>query len=108
MAEIKLSEQIYALLQDPLLGDGDVETKLLRLLEAEFLRQHAHYQALDQVLAQKYAMSFPDFMERRTTVQHSNSWEVENDATEWEAAVSQIAALAGKLQEIQQHTTTAE
>lgn len=106
MAAINLCEQTYALLQDPLLGEGDMDTKILRLLKSEFLRQLADYQALDQALTQKYAMPFTDFTERRMTVQHSNSWEVENDATEWAMATRRVAALEGKLQEIHHVTSS--
>ncbi|MBX3011618.1 MAG: hypothetical protein KF832_08915 [Caldilineaceae bacterium] len=105
MAEINLSKQTYALLQDPLLGDGNIETKILQLLEGEFRRQLTHDQTLDQALSQKYAMPFADFMERRTSVQHGNNWELETDAAEWEKAVSAITHLQAKLQEIEALTS---
>lgn len=100
MSTVTLRKEIYTLLDDPRLGEGGVESKILRLVAGEFSRQLQQYRVLDQVLAQKYATSFAEFMERRTTVQHSNSWEVENDATEWEEAMSGIAAIEQKLQEI--------
>ncbi len=100
MATINLSEQIYTLLQDPLLGDETLEIKILRLVEGALLYKLDQSRALDQALAEKYTMSFADFMERRTSVQYNASWEVENDATEWQDAMADIAAIEDRLAEI--------
>lgn len=104
MDTVKLRKETYTLLNDPLLGEGDVDSKILRLVAGELSRQLEQYRILDQVLATKYATSFAEFMERRTTVQHSNSWEIENDATEWEKAMSGIVAIERRLQKIDELT----
>ncbi len=108
MATINLSEQTYALLQDPLLGDEPIEIKILRLLEGALVRKRDQNHALDQTLAQKYTMSFWDFMERRTSVQYNASWEVENDATEWQDAMADVAAIEEQLVTIRELLPSAD
>ncbi len=108
MATIDLSEQTYALLQDPLLGDETVEIKVLRLVEGELVRKLNQAHALDRTLAEKYTMSFWDFMERRTTVQYNASWEVENDATEWQDAMADIPVIEERLATIRTLLPTAD
>jgi hypothetical protein len=100
MATINLSEQTYALLQDPLLGDAPLDIKILGLIEGALLYKLEQSRALDRTLAEKYTMSFIDFMERRTTVQYNASWEVENDATEWQDAMADVLAIEERLAEI--------
>ena len=104
MIELQVSEQTAALLQDPLLGEGDVDAKIRCLLAGEYLRQLSEARAVDQRLAQKYQTAFADFFERRTTVQHGNSWEVEKDATDWEKAVSAIKTWQEKLNAVEELT----
>jgi|688.fasta_scaffold1120160_2 hypothetical protein len=104
MGEVKLSERTQALLSDPVLGDQDTDAKIIRLLEAEYIRQLGRYRRTDRRLAQKYQMSFDDFHERRVTVQHNNSWEVEKDAMDWETAIGGILTMQRKLKEIRQPT----
>lgn len=104
MVALQVSEQTAALLQDPLLGEGDVDAKIRCLLAGEYLRQLSAARAVDQRLAQKYQMSFADFFERRTTVQHENSWEVEKDATDWANAVGAITTWEEKLKAVEEFT----
>lgn len=101
MGEVQLNPQTASLLADPLLGDGDVDNKILRLLTNEYQRRLVDAQAVDQRLAQKYETTFADFLERRTTVQYASSWEVETDTLDWEKAVADLVALASKLKEIE-------
>ncbi|MEZ4736158.1 MAG: hypothetical protein R3E79_54415 [Caldilineaceae bacterium] len=107
MVELHVREQTKALLNDPLLGEGDMDRKLLRLLESEFLRQLIQYRNVDQRLSQKYQMNLREFLERRTTVQHQSNWEVEKDAVDWESAAGNITALERKLKEIEELTDAA-
>lgn len=107
MGEVKLNQKTAALLADPLLGDGDADSKILHLLAGEYQRRLAAAQAIDQRLAQKYQTTFTDFWDRRTTVQHESSWEVEKDALDWESAVASIPALQAKLQAIAEATNGA-
>ena len=102
MSEAKLRQTTVALLADPLLGEGDVDTKILRLLAGEYQRRLADAQAVDQRLSQKDQTTFTDFLDRRTTVQHESSWEVEKDALDWESAVATTSALPAKRKEIEE------
>lgn len=104
MNEVKLSERTQAFLNDPILGDSDADAKVLKLLEAEYVRQLGRYRRTDRQLTQKYQMSFADFYDRRVTVQHNNSWEVEKDAMDWEHAIGGISTIKRKLQEIREFT----
>lgn len=102
MGEVKLSPKTTALLADPLLGDGDVDQKILRLLASEYQRRLTDVQTVDQQLSQKYQTTFADFLDRRTTVQHESSWEVEKDAIDWENAIAALPALRDKLKAIEE------
>lgn len=97
MATINLSDPLYALLQDPLLGDEPLDTRLLRLVEGTLVHKLEQARQLDQALAEKYTMSFWDFMERRTTVQYNETWEVESDATAWQDAMANVPAIEERL-----------
>lgn len=100
MSEGKLRSSTVALLADPLLGEGDLDSKVLRLLVNEYTRRLAEQQATDLWLAHKYHSTFSDFFDRRAMVQHGSSWEVEKDASDWENAVATIATLEAKLKTI--------
>lgn len=100
MSEGKLQPTTAALLTDPLLGEGDLDSKVLRLLINEYTRRLADYRAMDLWLTHKYHTPFPDFFDRRATVQHGSSWEVEKDALDWESVVTNIATLEAKLKTI--------
>ena len=43
MAEVVLKEQTQQWLADPILGDDDIDAKIRRLLEAEYLRKMAQH-----------------------------------------------------------------
>lgn len=107
MGEVTLRQTTAALLADPLFGEGDVDSKILRLLVGEYQRHLAEHRAVDARLAQKYQTTFADFLDRRTTVQHESSWEVEKDALDWETAVAGISELAAKCKELEDLTNDA-
>ncbi|MCE7982803.1 MAG: hypothetical protein DYG89_16600 [Caldilinea sp. CFX5] len=100
MREVKLRETTAALLAEPLLGDGEIDSKILHLLAGEYQRRLADAQAVNQRLSQKYETTYADFQERRTTVQYASSWEVETDTLAWEKAIADMVTLPGKLEEI--------
>ena len=88
------------MLDDPLLGAHDIDTKIRMLLEAEYLRQMARYQRVNQALVHKYKMSFDEFISRGIVEQHGYSWEVEQDAMDWETAIGGMSTLGRKLKEL--------
>jgi hypothetical protein len=69
MSETRLMESTLQFLEEPLLGEQDLDTKILLLLEAEYLRRLGRYRRLDRVMTQEYGMTFEEFMERRVVQQ---------------------------------------
>lgn len=84
------------------LGDQDVDTKVRSLLESEYLRCLKRYRRQDRLLAQKYEMTFEEFVERRIVKQKGYAWDVEQDAMDWETAVSGMETMKRKLQELRE------
>lgn len=102
MVEVQLHERTQALLNEPTLGNQDVDAKVRGLLEAEYLRQMARYHRVDQALSQKYGLSFDEFVEQRVAEQHGYVWEVEKDAMDWETAIGGILTMGRKLGELRE------
>jgi hypothetical protein len=96
-----LEERTRRLLEEPWLEGQDLDTKIRCLLEAEYLRRLKQYRRLDQMLSQKYGMTFEEFIDRRITRQAGYTWDVEKDAMDWEAAVGGIQTLERKLQDLE-------
>jgi len=101
MSEMRLLERTRQLLEEPLLGEQDLDTKILLLLKAEYLRRLGRYRRLDRILAQKYGMTFEEFVAQRVVQQKGYTWDVETDAMDWETAVGGIRTMEQKLQELQ-------
>jgi hypothetical protein len=104
MAEVVLKEQTQQWLIDPILGHDDIDAKVRRLLEAEYLRKMAQYERINQMLAQKYGLTFAEFVAQDIVAQRNYAWEVEQDAMQWETAVGGIATVQHRLQEILKHS----
>ena len=102
MVETALLEHTRQLLEEPLLGDQDLDTKIRLLLEAEYLRRLGRYHRVDRDLAQKYGMGFDAFLERGIVRQRGYSWEVEKDAMDWETAVDGVKTMERKLRELRE------
>ena len=73
-----------------------------QLIETEYLRQVARYRRVDMALTHKYEMTFDDFVARRITRQKGFTWEVEQDAMDWETAAGGMATIERKLKELQE------
>lgn len=102
MSEGKLQERTLQFLEEPLLGEQDLDTKVRFLLEAEYLRRLRQYRRIDQILSRKYGMAFEEFVTRRVVQQKGYTWEVEKDAMDWETAVGGIKTMERKLQELRE------
>jgi hypothetical protein len=100
MSEARLMESTLQLLEEPLLGEQDLDAKIRFLLEAEYLRRLGRYRRLDRALTQKYGMTFEEFVERRVVQQKGYTWDVEKDAMDWETAVDGMRTMERKLQEL--------
>ncbi len=105
MSDVILQEITQHLLEDPLLGDQDIDTKVRSLLKSEYLRRLKRYRRQDRLLAQKYGMTFDEFVERRIVKQKGYTWDVEQDAMDWETAVSGMRTMKRKLQELREAET---
>jgi hypothetical protein len=93
MGDVLLRECTRRFLEDPLLGEQDVDAKVRSLLDAEYLRRLRQYRRQDRLLAQKYGMTFEEFVERRIVQQEEYTWDVEQDAMDWETAVGGMATM---------------
>ena len=102
MSETKLMESTLQFLEEPLLGEQDLDTKVRLLLEAEYLRRLGRYRRLDRTLTQKYGITFEEFVERRVAQQKGYTWDVEKDAMDWETAVDGMRTIECKLQELRE------
>ena len=100
MGEAVLQEQTRRLLEDPLLGEQDVDTKVRSLVEAEYVRRLARYQQTDHDLRLKYGLTFDEFTARRAVKAAGYTWDVETDAMQWETAMGGIRTLTAKLHEL--------
>ena len=100
MAGTVLKEQTQEWLADPILGQGDIDATVRRLLEAEYLRKLAQYERANQFLVQKYSLTFEEFTAQNVVAQRGFSWEVEQDAMQWETAVGGILTVQKRLREI--------
>jgi len=98
---VDLQEQTRKLLEEPLLGEQDLDAKIRRLLEAEYMRRLVQYRRVDRNLRQKYGMTFEDFTANRVVRQEGYTWEAETDAMDWETAVDGVETMRRKLQELQ-------
>jgi hypothetical protein len=100
MVNVKLHSETEVLLQDPLLGEADLDTKIRHLLETEYLRRFARYKRTDHILMQKYGMDFVQFLNDHITQQADYRWEVEKDAMDWETATGGMQTMERKLAEL--------
>lgn len=102
MSETRLRESTLQFLEEPLLGQQDLDAKIRLLLEAEYLRRLGRYRRLDRTLTQKYGMTFEEFMEHQVVQQKGYTWDVESDAMDWETAVDGMRTMESKLQELRE------
>ncbi len=100
MVEVKLHERTQELLIDPSLGDADIDSKIRGLLRTEYLHQLARHRRTDKLFAEKFGMSFDEFIQRRVTKELHYSWDVEQDAMTWETAIGGIQTAERKLHEL--------
>lgn len=97
-----LQEHTQTLLRDPLLVGNSLDEKIQHLLREEYLRRLIQYRRMVSLLAQKYGMSFENFINEKIIERDNFSWHVETDAMDWEMAVSGIKTMERKLAFLQQ------
>ncbi len=101
LVTVEVRERTRDLLAESVLEAPDADAKIRRLLQGEYLREMARYQRMDQRLSQKYAMNFDAFFSQGIVKANNYSWEVEQDAMEWETAIGGLQTMARKLNEVQ-------
>jgi len=80
-----IADRVIKLIDD-LEPEGDLSTKVERLVESELTRRLIRYQLVDRQLSRKYGMSFHEFEENRIVEKEGYSFEVESDFWDWEMA----------------------
>jgi len=95
-----LSPEFVNLLDDPVLGEDSANDTLFHLLESEYLRRLARYQRTNRALEQKYQLHFQKFISGDVIQQKGYSWEVEQDAIDWETAIGGITTMKRKLRDL--------
>lgn len=100
MGDITLNESTQQLLDEASLAGEDADSKVLNLLEAEYLRRLSQYRRVDLLMSEKYQMSFEEFHKQHITRKMGFSWEVERDAMDWETALSGIHSVELMLQKL--------
>lgn len=101
LVTVEVRERTRDLLAESVLEALDADAKIRRLLQGEYLREMARYRRMDQRLSQKYAMNFDAFFSQGIVKENKYSWEVEQDAMEWETAIGGLQTMARKLNEVQ-------
>jgi len=100
MSDAALRERTRQFLEEPLLGEQDLDTKVCLLLEAEYLRRLRQYRRADRLLTQKYRMTFEEFVARWVAQREGYTWDVETDAMDWETAVAGMTTTKRKIKEL--------
>ncbi len=102
MSSVRLLEHTRRFLEEPLLGEQDLDTKVYLLLEAEYLRRLRQYRRVDYFLGRKYEMTFDEFTAQRVAQREGYTWDVETDAIDWETAVGGIKTMKRKVKELRE------
>lgn len=97
---VTVSEATIQHLDDLWPEDHDLDSKIQRLVEAEYRRKLSRYNLTARQLGQKYGMSFEEFELQDVEKQHEFSWEVESDAIAWETAIDGQKSVERKLREL--------
>ena len=100
MMTVELLEQTQEWLNVTVPGKQTLDDKVLQLIEAEYLRQIGRYRRIDLSLTGKYGLTFDEFIAYRITRQKGYTWEVEQDAMDWETAIGGIATVERQLRNL--------
>ena len=64
------------------------------------MRQLARYRRVDIDLTRKYGLSFDEFLRQRVARKMDYTWEVEQDAMDWETAIGGMQTVERQLKEL--------
>ncbi len=76
------------------------EKEIREAVLSEYERRLVLYKLTDERLKKKYDFSFKEFEEKNIVKEKDFSWEVEQDAMNWEHAVEGIKYLEGKIKKL--------
>ena len=79
-----------------LLPEKEIKEAVLR----EYEKRLVLYKLTDERLKKKYGMNFMEFEKRNIVTEKEFSWEVEQDAMNWEHAVEGIRDIEEKIKKI--------
>lgn len=85
---------------DHLIKEGDLDSKIRKILEKEVRRRVAEYQLIDKSLQKKYGMTLEEFEKEEVVKEKGYSFEVESDYHDWDAARDAIKTLQKDLEEL--------
>jgi len=74
--------------------------ELQELLRRDYFRRLIRYQTSDELMRQKYGLTYEEFVSRNVVAEKNFSWEVESDSQDWEMALDGIRTMQRKLKEI--------
>jgi hypothetical protein len=83
-----------------LIKEGDLNSKIRRILEKEIRRRLVEYQLIDMGFQKKYGKTLEEFEKRKVIKEKGYSFEVESDYHEWDAAVDATKTLQKDLKEL--------
>lgn len=76
------------------------DAELFEILRRDYFSRRQRYNITDELMRQKYGMSFDDFARRNLVAEQNFSWEIESDAQDWEMALDGIRTMERKLSEL--------
>ena len=76
------------------------EKEIKEAVLSEYEKRLVLYKLTDERLKKKYGMSFMEFEKRNIVAEKEFSWEVEQDAMNWEHAVEGIRDIEEKIKKI--------
>ena len=74
--------------------------EIQEILRRDYLRRLIRYKKTDELMRQKYGMTYEEFVNRNVIAEHRFTWEVESDSQDWEMALDGIRTMERKLNEI--------
>ena len=78
---------------------GEIREALIN----EYRRRLIRYKMVDEVMRNKYGMSFNDFESANIVRERKFSWDVESDSMEWEHALEGVRYAEEKLKTVEGH-----
>ena len=82
------------------------DDELQEMLRRDYLRRLIRYKKTDELMRQKYGMTYEEFVNRNVVAEQNLSWEVESDSQDWEMALDGVRKMKRNLSEIDGYSHT--